>query len=347
MNNKHINRTIRAVFFTCLFFLISCAGNRKSNATKKDEKFIHFNKKDNLTVYGYIRKINNIKGIIPLAINDLICRYYNKEIDPDKLVCLKTLKRDYDDVTSIVCSPDGKNIAIGYRSGMIIIWDAKTDKKLFLDGHEKVVHSLSYSSDGKQLASASEDRTTKIWDTKTGELLEILEKCKNTVRSAIYSPDGEYIATGNEGDGIVKIWYARTRKLFKSLDVNSDYIRSITYSPDGQHFAIGNWEDIINVWNTETGKLVTSLELNGMSTRSIIYSPDGKHIASVINDNEINICNAKTGEIEETFEEKDGYVSSIVYSPGGRYIARGHGDGMVKFWDVETKKNIGNFKGWS
>jgi RNA polymerase sigma factor (sigma-70 family) len=73
------------------------------------------------------------------------------------------------DTFSVAYNPDGKTLALGGNTDVLVL-DAATGKELFhLDGKQMALYALAYSLDGKSLASAGKDQTIKVWDVKPVE----------------------------------------------------------------------------------------------------------------------------------------------------------------------------------
>ena len=67
-------------------------------------------------------------------------------------------------ISSMAFSQDGKVLAAGTMSGVVILWDVATSKeRAKLQGHAGVVHSVRFSPDGGTLASAGQDAAVKVW----------------------------------------------------------------------------------------------------------------------------------------------------------------------------------------
>ncbi|KAK6360741.1 hypothetical protein TWF730_006866 [Orbilia blumenaviensis] len=101
-------------------------------------------------------------------------------------------------ITALAFSLDGKQIALGFEDGIIILRDTKTgevEKKL--KGHPETVLAVLFSPDGKWIASGSADSTTKLWHARTGNLERTFKTGADLgpVHEIAFSPDSKQIAS--------------------------------------------------------------------------------------------------------------------------------------------------------
>ncbi|KAF1842459.1 Utp21-domain-containing protein [Cucurbitaria berberidis CBS 394.84] len=105
-------------------------------------------------------------------------------------------------------------IALSCDDGSIRVVDITTRKlirELWASRSHAELDTLDYtfSNDGRWIISAASDSTVRVWDLPTGHLIDAMKlprKC-NTVA---FSPSGEFLATGLDGEVGVHIWTNRT-----------------------------------------------------------------------------------------------------------------------------------------
>lgn len=105
-------------------------------------------------------------------------------------------------------------IALSCDDGSIRVVDITTKKlirELWASRSQVGLQTIDYtfSSDGRWIISAASDSTVRVWDLPTGHLIDAMKlprKC-NTVA---FSPSGEFLATGLDGEVGVHIWTNRT-----------------------------------------------------------------------------------------------------------------------------------------
>jgi len=303
--------------------------------------------------YGYFKNQEINTQISP--INSPQEKKFSEHSFPDK-----TLIGHFDDVKSVVYSPDGRYLASGSWSwdNTIKIWEVATGEELrTLTGHS--VYSVVYSPDGRYLASGSSDNTIKIWEVATGKKLRTLTGHSDSVESVVYSPDGRYLASGS-WDNTIKIWEVATGKKLRTFTGHSNWVWSVVYSPDGRYLASGSSDKTIKIWEVATGKELRTLTghsdsvwsvvlrtLTGHSVYSVVYSPNGHYLASGNGDKTIKIWEVATGKHLRTLTGHYGEVYSVVYSPDGRYLASGSRDNTIKIWEVATGKQLRTLTGHS
>ena len=108
---------------------------------------------------------------------------------------LKVLNGHDDKINSISYSPDGQYIASASNDSTIRIWNVETGKEqIAIKGHTNKVNSVAFSPDGKSIVSASDDNSIRVWNALIGE--EVWKQQGSyVVKSASYSPNGQYIIT--------------------------------------------------------------------------------------------------------------------------------------------------------
>merc|ERR1712176_856948 len=72
-----------------------------------------------------------------------------------------------------------------------------------------------------------------------------------TVRSAVVSPDSQYVLTAS-WDRSAKLWNAATGECIQSFVGHSDHVRSAVFSTDGQYVLTASWDHSARTWNAAT-----------------------------------------------------------------------------------------------
>src|SRR5262249_37821402 len=106
-----------------------------------------------------------------------------------------------DTVASILATP--------YRGGdgELVIWDARTGKRLQRHSAPAPMHRLAYSPDGKSLVLGGTDGVVLILDAATGREVRRWNAHERDVTAVAYSPDGRTLLTCSWG-GTMRLWGA-------------------------------------------------------------------------------------------------------------------------------------------
>ncbi len=158
-------------------------------------------------------------------------------------------------VRSVAYRPDGLRIASGSDDGTVRIWDVTRGSEVaVLEGHESWVRSVAYSPDGSTIVSASLDRTVRIWDPASGEVISTMDA---DVRSAVYSPGGQYIAFGYSS-GDVGVWNLENKNVV-TFGRHNRSVTAIAISPDGSRIASGSEDWSVRIWDVKSGSPINEL----------------------------------------------------------------------------------------
>jgi WD40 repeat protein len=97
---------------------------------------------------------------------------------------------------------------------------------------------------------------------------------------AVFSPDGNVLATGS-GIGSIRLWETATGKAIRQFgDGNMGKVNALAFSPDGTLLASGNSDKAIHLWDAATGKLVLRLAGPEDQVYAMAFALDGKAVAA-------------------------------------------------------------------
>ncbi len=212
-----------------------------------------------------------------------------------------------------------------------------------LTGHTAQADSVAFSPDSSQIAAGGWDGSIRIWRVADGQFIRALSGIDG--RSAPYSPDGKWIASGGAKD--FKVWDAATGRLARTFTEFSDKVLSVAFSPDSNSIATGGRDKptAIKIWNRATGQLTLTLAGHTNIIWSVEYSRDGKQIVSAADDGTIRLWDAATGQPLQNIDGRSGTVHSATFSPDGGRVASAMQDATVKIWDADNGQAIKTLPG--
>jgi WD40 repeat protein len=272
-------------------------------------------------------------------------------------------------INSLSWSADGSRLATGGQDGYARIWDANTGRCLDeLRTDAQWVECAAYSPIQEFLVITA-GRTLAVWDTTT-RLLERYPDQPNTIADAqwqpgslffavarygklsiyrvgstepikeftwkgsilkiAWSPDGDFIATGNQ-DATVHFWYRKTgRDLEMSGYVSK--IRELSWDANSCLLATGGGA-AVTVWNC-SGKGPAGrrpLELAGHAdlVRTLSFQGKGTLLASGGKDGRVCVWKTKGSEQLAGGIEFSSGISQLAWCRNDRLLAVGTEEGMV------------------
>ncbi|MEZ4223301.1 MAG: protein kinase [Polyangiaceae bacterium] len=157
-----------------------------------------------------------------------------------------------DALYALALAPDGKQVAVADKTGVIHLLYAETGTAGFtLGGHEKAVGKLVYSGDGATLISAGDDHRVGVWHVSAHQRIRWLHGHDDEVWSVAVSPDGKLIVSGGK-DGRVRLWDMYSGDLLDSVGDNPGGVMSLSFSPTGAGFAAGLGSGAVRIYSLQT-----------------------------------------------------------------------------------------------
>jgi WD40 repeat protein len=271
----------------------------------------------------------------------------------------------------LVFSPDGKRLASARQFQGVKVWDAQKEPEgLSLKG----IFGLSYLNADNDLRDPylvfSQDLrhvvgilpgAVKVWNARTGQETLTIKGHTDLVRSAAFSRDGKYLASGDgkhpfgsDGrpiptHGVVKIWDGKTGHELHTLKGHITPVWCDAFSPDGKRLASVSEDRMVKVWDRQTGQELFSTpkepQFRVWMSFSLAFSPDGKRLAGLAGQ-DVKLWDAQTGKEELKIQVGSWYIASLTFSPDGKRLAGVSGNPWawsprsVKVWDAQTRKEL-------
>jgi eukaryotic-like serine/threonine-protein kinase len=280
----------------------------------------------------------------------------------------------------VTFSPDGRQLAVGERTGLITVWrlpppvlpagqpaDAgepartavRQPRPRHLKGHQGAIEALAFTADGRKLVSISHDNTARCWDVGDQEESRVVRKGIDHIDGLSYSPDGRYLAEASLKHGICV--HDRTSTHPPRL-LTTRGSRRVVFSPDGRTIA-GAPDHRVTLWDAKTGDLLATLveadpaehdPVNGSSNLgALVFSPDGRWLAagfgalysfSADAPQKVMVFDVAQRKLHRTFATPT-QVSAVAFSADGKLLAAAGHNGTVWLWDTSSWDEIGRWQG--
>ncbi|MBW4592759.1 MAG: CHAT domain-containing protein [Brasilonema angustatum HA4187-MV1] len=152
------------------------------------------------------------------------------------------------------------------------------------------------------------------------------------VKSAVFSPDGNIIASTSD-DSSIKLW-SKDGTLLRTLEGHGATVYKVAISPDGQTLASASADKTIKLWKRD-GTLITTLKGHEAGVLNVAFSPDGKTIASASDDSSVKLwrVSGKVSALLTTLKGHGSSVQAVTFSPDGSTIASASKDSTIKLWN--------------
>jgi WD40 repeat protein/DNA-binding SARP family transcriptional activator len=251
--------------------------------------------------------------------------------------------RGYSRLQDLALSPDGRILAAGDNGGTVLLWDARTMRRL--GGPLQVGDwsgRVAFSPDGRQLAVLSDTGTggqVVIFDLVTRRvILRLPAPGSDTGQpgSPTWTRDGRIVAVGS---GPLIFYDAATGREKGQVNVpGASTSRAVdAYPAADKVLAIAEDTRDAVLIDPKTARIVRRILLPVPASGAGV-SQDGRTVAVGDATGEVFIKNLQTGKVLRGSRAHAGRVGNLVFSPDGRTAASLSADEKVIVWDVKTGK---------
>ncbi|PXF43691.1 General transcriptional corepressor tupA [Gracilariopsis chorda] len=209
---------------------------------------------------------------------------------------------------------------------------------------DTVVSSVCYSWDGKYVALGT-CNSAHVFDAASGRRLFRFATNKERsapqhehfyVRSLCFSPDGQQLVTGSEGQSF-KVWNLHSCTLQHSLLGHGMDVHCVDVSADNRFIASASTLNYVMLWDLHSGtRLQTLTNKYGPtdSVSSVAVSPSSQHVAAGSFDNVTRVWDVTANRLTRHFHGHDQQVYDVAYSPDARLLLSASFDRTINIWDL-------------
>jgi WD40 repeat protein len=240
-----------------------------------------------------------------------------------------------DSASAMLPSKQGENVSSSPQSG--------TSQALTLDSNLgfKIVYLAATGKDrANSVEFSPDDRSIAVGASFGIYLLDAqtLEKrafipTQSMVRSLAFSPDGQFIASGQyEND--IHLWRASDGSLVRTLTGHQGWVRSLAFSPDGSLLVSISDDNTLRIWRTSDGAPIRVIREGVSGVRTLAVAPTGDLLAAGMMNGEIRFWRIEDGSLVRILRGHSDWVRALAFSPDGSFLASGSFDKTVRIWKV-------------
>lgn len=242
------------------------------------------------------------------------------------------------EVWGVAASLDGRYLATGSNApdGDVILWNTATlipMEPVWKTGFH--VFTVEFSPDSKRILATRRYQDSQIWDIASQRVVRTLSHPGHRNRTARFSPDGHFVATG--GDYAAIVWDLQAPESAPPLILKQpDDIHGVAWMPDSRRLVTACGDGRVQMWDATTGKALPFSVHHALDALACDVSPDGRWIATGSLDWTARVWDAATGRpVSEPMEHTAG-VRNVRFSPDGRRVVTACESGEVIVWDALT-----------
>ena len=224
--------------------------------------------------------------------------------------------------------------------------------------------AVSPVDESNTFVTASADGTACAWQIEAGKMDELFctPAGEASINAAAFSPDGSWIATGDQS-GVIQLFDMRNGTVLHTyerieptgtgvqiVDVKNGNVqdeltilkvpvRSISIHPRNGQVAVAYEDGEILIFNPNTGRISSPLFIGDFS-QVMSFSPNGSLLAAGTENGQVAIWDLSALTIFSLPIPNRGGILTIAFSPDGREMATGGKDNSVVITNVQTRQTL-------
>ncbi len=248
-------------------------------------------------------------------------------------------------VTQIGWSPDGRWFVSTDNEGNALVWNPANWRVAHHFGHEGPIGCATWSLDGDHLALCGmESGIVRVWNVNNEQEVMALTEHEYGVNTAVWSPDGSQLLTG-DGNGIIRLWNGRNGRQIRTVAELHVPIVELSWLRVDDRFLVLDAVDTVSVWDAASGEMVREMREHTDALGSLTWSPQDSGLAAASVDGTIRVWQPRESRSATIISAHEYGVFSLDWSPNGAELVSVGGDDWVQLWDTADWQSTATVRG--
>ena len=189
-------------------------------------------------------------------------------------------------------------------------------------------------ANGNLLAIVGDDHFVCLYDIKEQRYTEHLDRHRDWVRTAKFSPDGKQLATAGN-DRKLFLWAKGRWDRPAVQQRHPAAIIECAFSNDGKKLATVGFESTLRIYDAQTGNSIQRLDCSCDDNHAVAFSADDTLIAAGGRNGVIRVWDLASGTLKTQFKAHKKRIRSIEFTPDRRIVSASD-DQKVRVTDVDN-----------
>jgi len=200
--------------------------------------------------------------------------------------------------------------------------------------------ALDVNPDGSRLAIAGESGGLQVFDLESGARPPGVESSglaghASTTSAVAFSPNGRYLASGDD-DGEIVVRDALNWEILQRLSGHVAQVTGLAWSPSSERLASSSRDGSVRLWDVASGGGLGILRGHRGAVRAVAWDLLGQQLFSCGEDGAVNQWDVEDGRLVRSFLGHAGAVHALDYDPNLGRLVTGGSDRTVRVWDVQS-----------